>query len=212
MMGTAGTTGAAGAPPPVCGPKTCPTGCCDGTTCVPGRSTTRCGNGGGACSTCGTCLLCTTAGACDVDPSSTWNIVCGQATLAASPPGGGTWDPRTASANGTNPDPFCEFEMPAASLGNAGSTIVLPDTFTPVWNTDVTPGGRSIKAKDLMSPSGNWRLWVGDDDGCTVRGCVALPACQINQPLAASALISGQLVATNLQSCVSLTVKFLCQQ
>jgi hypothetical protein len=211
VTGTAGTTGAAGSPPPTCGPKTCPTGCCDGTRCVAGRSLERCGNGGGACSTCAKCLLCTNAGACDVDPNSTWNVVCGQATIATSPPGGGTWDPHIGS-NGTAPDPFCEFEMPAGSLANAANTIAQPDTFSPVWNTDITPGGKPIKAMDLMSPSKSWRLWIGDDDGCTVRGgCIGQELCEIHQPLAAGALISGQIVEKNLASCLSLTVKFVCQ-
>jgi hypothetical protein len=218
--GTAGTTGAAGSTgvagaggTPGCGPKTCPTGCCDATgKCVAGRALSRCGNGGAACSTCGKCQLCNSSGVCDVDPSSTWDVICGEAVVAAKQPSGLTWDPQTGGPDGPAPDPFCEFEMPAGSLPDGKVTVTLGDTYTPVWNYDVTPHAQPIKASDLMSSSKTWRLWVGDDDGCNAHGCVAQEICAITQPLTAGALLAGQLVHTNLASCISLTVNFVCQQ
>ncbi|HOX46198.1 MAG TPA: hypothetical protein PK668_21520 [Myxococcota bacterium] len=53
----------------VCDPSTCPAGCCDGTSCLPGDTRDACGRGGGACLEClgqQTCV----DGACDapVDP------------------------------------------------------------------------------------------------------------------------------------------------
>ncbi len=128
-------------------------------------------------------------------------------------PGGGPWDPHPSSSDGAQPDPFCEFEMPAGQVSptTAGVTATLPDTFTPVWNTDVTPQKKGIKASDLMSSAGTWRLWVGDADGCTAKdGCVGQEICEVDQPLTAAALLTGQASYQNLMSCVSLTVKFVC--
>jgi hypothetical protein len=38
---------------PACDWGLCPTGCCNGTTCEPGTSTSYCGYGGESCNTCG---------------------------------------------------------------------------------------------------------------------------------------------------------------
>jgi hypothetical protein len=81
-----------------------------------------------------------------------------------------------------------------------------------VWNSDITPSGKAIKAADLMSSAKTWRLWIGDSDGCNAHGCLGQEICEIDQPLTAGALISGQVVHQNLGSCLSLTVKFTCQQ
>jgi hypothetical protein len=86
------------------------------------------------------------------------------------------------------------------------------NSFDPVWNYDVTPSGIPIKASDLMSTSKTWRLWIGDDDGCTARGCFGQEICEIDQPLTAGALIDGQVTHQNLMSCLSMTVKFVCVQ
>jgi len=52
--GTCGGGQCIGPPPPVCDPSTCPTGCCDGTNCLPGNLDTFCGTGGVACVDCET--------------------------------------------------------------------------------------------------------------------------------------------------------------
>jgi hypothetical protein len=221
-MGVAGTgaagkgaagMGAAGMGPAPCGPATCPTGCCgsDG-HCVAGRTVDRCGSGGLACATCNNCELCSATGVCTINPSSDWGVVCDSAIVATSPPGGGTWDPHAGQVGGTAPDPFCQFEMPANTVtGLAAATITDQDTFTPTWNETVLPAGKTVKASDLMSTSKTWRLWVGDDDGCTAQaGCVGAEICELDQPLPASALLTGQLVKQNVASCVSLTVSFVC--
>jgi hypothetical protein len=211
--GAGGKGGAGGAPPPACGPKTCTDGCCDATgKCVTSRSAAKCGNGGAACAPCGGCLLCNSSGACEVDPSSTWDIVCGSATVKPTQPNGATWDPHMSTPDGTNPDPFCQFEMPANTLnpllGKSSPTIM--DSFTPMWNYDVTPGGNAIKASDLMSTAKTWRLWIGDDDGCNARGCVGQEICEIDQPAPASAFVAGEITRQNLGSCISVTMKLVC--
>ncbi|HEX4405323.1 MAG TPA: hypothetical protein VH560_10875 [Polyangia bacterium] len=210
MTGTAGASGTAGAPPPPpCNANTCKTGCCSQGICITNQSDAHCGANGAACTTCGSCQLCSDAGACTVDPSSTWHVFCGQATIAMSPPGGGTWDPHSASGDGTQPDPFCEFEMPAhqVSATTAAVSATLPDTFTPVWNADITPQKKGIKASDLMSTAKTWRLWVGDADGC----CAGQEICELDQPLPAAALLTGQASYQNLMSCLSLSLKFVCE-
>ena len=209
--GAAGSTGAAGAP--ACGPKTCPDGCCDNTgKCVAGRSLDRCGDKGVACATCGKCQICNGSGTCDVDPSSTWDVVCYSATIASTQPSGMTWDPRGSAVDGVAPDPFCQFEMPANSLTGARVSPSIADTYTPTWNYDITPNAKPIKAADLMSSVKTWRLWIGDDDGCNARGCMGQEICEIDQPLTAGSLLAGQLVEKNVGSCLSLTVKFVCEQ
>lgn len=51
-------------PPPVCNAATCPTGCCDGTLCLPGNLDSFCGKGGGVCTNCGASSKTCTAQAC----------------------------------------------------------------------------------------------------------------------------------------------------
>jgi hypothetical protein len=168
------------------------------------------GDGGGGCGPCQPCETCV-AGACKVDPASQWLVVCASAQLSMTPPTGPgtTWDPKNGALGGTAPDPFCEFEMPAGAvtLATAGVTDTIVDSFTAMWGQTVSPAGKTVKASDLMSTTNTWRLWVGDDDG----NGVGQVACQIQQPLSANALHTGQLTVQNLGSCVSLTVQFLCQ-
>jgi hypothetical protein len=168
------------------------------------------GGDGGACGPCQPCETCV-AGACKVDPASQWLIVCASAQLSMTPPTGPgtTWDPKSGAIGGTAPDPFCEFEMPAGAvtLATAGVTDTIVDSFTATWGQVVSPAGKTVKASDLMSTTTSWRIWVGDDDG----NGVGQVACQIQQPLSANALHTGQLTVQNIGSCVSLTVQFLCQ-
>jgi hypothetical protein len=213
--GTSGTggTGAGGSPPPSCGPSNCSNGCCNGTQCVRSRTQTFCGAGGAACKPCGRCELCTAAGACDINPDSNWTIVAVSVAVAAQPPRGGNWDPKVGMVGGTEPDPFCQFEMPAHSVSTdaAGVTDTVKDSHSANWNQTISPGGRFIKASDLMSTAKPWRIWVGDDDGCGVQGCVGEILCEIDQPLPASVLRAGQLVKQNYMSCDALTLSFVCQ-
>jgi hypothetical protein len=212
MNGMAGAMGTAGMPAPACGPKTCVNGCCDASgKCVTNRSPNSCGSGGGACVSCGSCMLCSAGGTCDLDPSSVWDVICDRATIDPTQPNGATWDYPTAT-DGAAPDPFCVFEMPANTTNdmNQKFTSDIRDTFTPVWNTDVTPQGRPIKASDLMTKT--WRAWTADDDGCGVHGCFAQELCEITNPASVTALTTGQLTVKNTMSCQSFTIRFVCAQ
>jgi hypothetical protein len=112
------------------------------------------------------------------------------------------------STDGTTPDPFCQFEMPAHDVTavTAAVTPTVKDSYMPEWNFDVSPGGMAVKASALTGGSMTWRLWVGDDDGAGMGQEI----CEIDQPLSEAALDTGQLVVANVASCLSLTVKFVC--
>lgn len=59
-----------GAPPFVCGPSTCSSGCCEGNRCRAGTLETACGHSGGACNACGANAYCGTGKACEpLDPN-----------------------------------------------------------------------------------------------------------------------------------------------
>jgi hypothetical protein len=211
MAGGRGGAGGTGGTTPFCGPGNCASGCCAGTMCVRTRSAQACGGGGQACRACGGCQTCSNLGTCEVDPSSTWTVVCAAAQLESSPPSGGdTWDRHSGDLGGTAPDPFCEFEMPSGSISpmTAGVTSTINDSFEPVWNQTVSPAGKTIKASDLMAGGKSWHLWVGDDEG----GFRAQVACSINNPMPSAWLRNGQGVVSNVDGCLSLTVKLVCQQ
>jgi hypothetical protein len=208
-----GTTGAAGTGVviPTCNAETCKNGCCDGATCVTARTNQRCGTGGVACAPCGACQLCGASGSCDVNPSSEWTIACDRARIATPPDFGPTWDPQSGAIGGSGPDPFCQFEMPAHDADSGARTPAAIDNFMPVWGVTISPPDKAVKAADLMSSAKTWRIWIGDDDGCSVKnGCVSNPICEINQPLTAGALLAGQVTHENLGACLSMTVRFVC--
>jgi hypothetical protein len=208
-----GSTGAAGSPPPSCGPGNCSNGCCSGTTCVKTRSATFCGNGGLACKACAPCEMCTGSFACDIDPTSDWTVVAISASVNSSPPRGGNWDPKAGMVGGQDPDLFCQFEQPPNVVNNTttGVTDTIKDATSATWNQVITPSGKFVKASDLMTTQKPWRLWVGDDDGCGLNGCVGETMCEIVPPLAGSVLRSGTLTKENYMLCNSLVLKFLCQ-
>jgi hypothetical protein len=211
--GGGGSTGAAGSTAPSCGPGNCSNGCCSGTTCVKTRSATFCGNGGLACKACAPCEMCTGSFTCDIDPTSDWTIVALSASVDSSPPRGGKWDPKSGMVGGEDPDLFCQFEQPPKVVNNTttGVTDTIKDAFSATWNQVITPSGRFVKASDLMTTQKPWRLWVGDDDGCGLNGCVGETLCEIVPPLPASVLRSGTLTKESYMLCKSLVLKFLCQ-
>jgi hypothetical protein len=203
-------SGAGDTGPADCGPSNCANGCCAAGRCITVRSTQQCGTGGGACSACGGCELCSPNGACTIDPTSRWIVRCGSAELTAAPPTGATWDPTGNGADGPEPDPFCQFELPSGVIDpNTGAaTRTVNDSFVATWNQAVTAGTSTISAADLMSANADsWRVWVGDTE---FNGRATL-ACEVHPPLQASVLMASQLTTTNLQNCVSITLNFVCQ-
>ena len=206
--GVGGMNGTGGAPG--CGPGNCANGCCAGGGCITATSAQQCGRGGAACTACGGCQLCAASGACAIDPASSWIIRCASAELTVTPPTGATWDPAGVAGDGTQPDPFCQFERPPGTVSatTAAATRTVNDSFTATWNQTVTPGTSTITAADLMAANADtWRVWVGDNEN-NGRGTLA---CQVRPPLSASALVAGQSTVTNLASCVSLTLTLVCQ-
>ena len=167
-----------------------------------------------ACASCGPCQLCGAEGTCELDPSSPWQIVCVSASVAPAPPGRDSWDPPGDTPASTAPDPFCQFATVSsgAGAGSTGITTTIMDNFMPSWNQVVTPPGQTVSASDLLDPHASWKLIVGDDDGCTANGCVAETVCSLLPPMNASWLADGEVTIPVAPSCLSLTLRLVCQQ
>jgi len=213
--GSAGPGGAGGALP--CGPKTCATGCCDGDRCVTQHTNDRCGANGAACAKCNSCFRCGNVGACEVDPMSTWKVVCVSATLSSTKTTFQTWDEQFQTGGGVGgpgsggpgsltsylPDPVCEL-----STGNndkiVGSTMVVEDTTSAKWNETITSS--PLTAAQLMSQSTPWAISVSDDDG---RDGAEL-ACRVTPQLSANDFVSTDVSFNNVQSCLALNVRVVC--
>jgi hypothetical protein len=194
-----------------CNATTCADGCCSGNSCVKARTAKLCGANGAACMPCGGCQMCNSMGQCRVDSASRWTIVAVSAQLPTFM-SGGTWDRTFGEIGGSQPDPFCEFENPAGTvnMANAGVTDTITDSLNPTWNQTITPAGMTVAASTLMANSPAWQIWVGDDDGCNMLGCLADVACRFRETITEPQLRSGQLVINNQQSCNSLTLNFVC--
>lgn len=109
--------------PPPCGPATC-SGCCSGGTCVSLWTTSQCGSGGGACMTCMAHYICP-AGACELDPTSAWNVTLETLSVSTTKYDGSAWD-----AFGGAPDPFVNVivgarTMPPVMSGTATDTFAV---------------------------------------------------------------------------------------
>jgi hypothetical protein len=119
---------------------------------------------------------------------------------------------------GSAPDPFCEFENPAGDISDqtAGVTSTVTDEFSVTWDQVITPPGVTISASALMAQNPAWRIWVGDED-CGIPndpntcGALGEQACSYQTAIPAAALQSGMLAISNFESCVSLTLSFVCQ-
>jgi len=217
--GVSGAAGAGGAL--ACGPKTCATGCCDGDRCVTTHTTDKCGANGAACTKCNSCFRCSNAGACEVDPMSTWKIVCVAATLSSTKSNFQSWDqwdqmngpggPIGGGGPGNNstdllPDPFCQLSV---GIGDnvVGTTAILDNTTTPRWNEAITSALSPLTAGQLTSQSTPWAITVQDDDG---KDRPEL-ACRVAPQLTASDFVSTDVTFNNVQSCLTLNLHLTCQ-
>jgi hypothetical protein len=214
MTGAAGARGAGGSGGIAgrCGPTTC-NGCCAGTVCVPIPNAQQCGSKGAACTVCGGCELCSTAGKCAIDPGSQWTIVADSVQVTTLAPNGGFWDPAKGDEGGAAPDLFCEYENPANDVSptTAGVTATVVDVYSAAWNTTITPAGVTVSASALMAAKPAWRIWVGDEDCSKPKVCgQGQIACSYQQPITAGALTSGGLSITNYQNCQALNLSFTC--
>ncbi|HEY8926879.1 MAG TPA: hypothetical protein VIU64_20990, partial [Polyangia bacterium] len=102
------------------------------------------------------------------------------------------------------PDPVC-----LLSTGNnekvVGSTTIVEDATTARWNESVTPS--PLTAAQLMSQATPWAISVEDDDG---RDGADL-ACRVTPQLSANDFVSTDVSFNNVQSCVSLNIRVVCQ-
>ena len=205
--GGGGAAGAGGSPQPMCGPSTCMNGCCNGNECVTTRTTALCGKGGLACEACAKCFGCGAAGACEVDPTSPWRMVCVSAIVSATKTGGMPWDPAMSTTNPMSglPDPVCELFLDQ-TMTPAAMTSVQMNTTTPTWNQAITPGSPPLTASRLMSQAMPWSIFVGDDD-------MTLPAetiCRISPQFASADFAAGDVTLPTTQDCTSVTLHLTC--
>ncbi len=210
--GSGGAGGHAGSGGVRCNALNC-LGCCAGTVCVTTPTAQQCGTRGAACTACRACQTCSLLGQCTVDPKSQWTIVAESAQVTKSPPGGGFWDSVRGDVGGSAPDLFCEYENPAGSVTptTAGVTSTVTDVYSASWDQTITPAGGTVSASALMAARPAWRIWVGDEDCSTPNSCTSgQTACAYQQPISAATLMSGGLTVTNVQSCVSLNLLFVC--
>lgn len=216
-----GPGGMGGVSVPACGPATCAKGCCEGDTCITARTDGHCGNGGAACAACGKCFRCANAGSCEVEPASTWRMLCSSAVLSATQPNGQPWDapqaggpgrpgngmgpgqgPGPGVASAELPDPTCRLSF--GLLTADASTSVLMNTLTPTWNESITP--TPLTAGQLMSQAMPWSITVSDDDDRMTSD----PACTVTPQLTAADFAAADVTFTNVQSCTKLSVHLTC--
>ena len=208
-----GVGGGGGMTTSSCNAANCAVGCCAGTVCVTNTTALRCGRGGSACQACGGCQRCSNTGSCDVDPMSRWTMTAVSATIAPKYPDGTDWD-MGQKLGAALPDPFVQFEMPPIPRsgnpppgGVTGDTTTKMDTLSPVWNESILQPGTSVQARDLLAGGKSWLLWVGDEDEKLSADLV----CQIMSPMDPAAFAAGGITRTNLDSCLSLSIKLTCQ-
>jgi hypothetical protein len=88
-----------------------------------------------------------------------------------------------------------------------GDTTTKMDTLSPVWNESILQPGTSVQARDLLAGGKSWLLSVGDEDDKPDAELV----CQITSPMNPAAFAAGGITRTNLDSCLSLSIKLTCQ-
>lgn len=112
-------------------------GCCVGESCQGGTTTSACGSGGATCAACPSHYRCGASRACEVDPTSLWDIVAVDAQLPALDPNGDTWDLYV----GTPPDGFVTiYTYISGTRHLEGDSPVIDDNLNPVWNAVVLAG------------------------------------------------------------------------
>ncbi|MFN7130614.1 MAG: hypothetical protein ACK4N5_00930 [Myxococcales bacterium] len=141
---------------PPCGPANCANGCCNGTVCMPGTTTSACGTGGGACGQCSGIHVCRADQRCGVDPSSAWRVQPVSATVDAVNGSGGVWD----SWDNSPPDVFAESFCPPAATAVATNTPQV-SSLTPTWST----GGCVTTAGALLTEPYVFQLFDADPFG-----------------------------------------------
>lgn len=185
------------------------------------------GTGGGApCPTCAPCERCSSAGTCEIDPQSRWDLSVVSATLNPADPhnqpsAGTAWDGQS-EVGGLLPDPFCELDVPFVDASGdpavevIGLVPAIADTLAPNWSTAVAPAlpllhpaGEPIRAGDLLAGGRPWVITIGDDDQGSLSPS-GETMCQIEGPLETSDFRAGGFMRANVGSCFTANFKLLC--
>jgi len=175
----------------------------------------HCGMGGVACGMCARCFKCSATGSCDVDPMSTWSVLCDSATIDATTATGGAWDPNSGPGSGgpggpgnsngsTLPDPVCQYLMGTTIQKQ---TAAQTDTLTPMWNAVVSP--TAISAKTLMSTVTRWSVKIVDDDA---QGGFSSSddICEVEPTVTSDDFAAGQLDFDKVGRCAHLSLQLAC--
>jgi hypothetical protein len=139
-------------------------------------------------------MRCSATGTCEVDPASTWTVICSSAVVLPTRTDGVTaWDP----PNG-EPDPYCQFQVNGS---NPMRTATIMNSLTPTWEQSIG----SYTGAVLLAANPTWRISVNDDDTpmppqliCSVSG------------FAPSDFAAGQVEFRNVQRCTSLQIRLMC--
>jgi hypothetical protein len=190
-----------------------------GTGGVPGLG----GAGGATICTpaCGPCLRCSASHTCEVDPASLWDLLADSAALKAQNPrvqlpATQNWDLDSGEIGGALPDPFVELDFLTTAFTPIGHTTMIVDTLLPNWGALLTPtaamlnpAGMPVRAGDLTGGT-SWQIAVYDADSDTAIGPFGETMCKILGPLTSADFVNGSFTVTNIDSCVSVSIKLTC--
>jgi hypothetical protein len=206
--GAAGTGGRGGRGGSLgCTPSTCPDGCCQGNQCITNTTDQMCGSGAVSCHACDPCFRCGTSHSCEPDPSAGWTVTCVSASIKSTKPNGTPWDPATGFGTSALPDPYCQLQT---SDSRVRATMALMDTLTPVWNANVTPTtGGGLTEQELVA--NGWTISVFDQDPAVgPGGPTSELVCSTKPAVDGTTLSAGSLEISNVGSCITLDLAFMC--
>ncbi len=171
---------------------------------------------------CGPCQRCTASHTCEVDPASTWDLAAISASLKSTDPhvqspDPPNWDLPSGEIGGILPDPFVELDILSTAITPIGHSAVIVDSLLPNWGALMPPTqallnpmAAPLHASDLMAGGKNWLITVFDDDVDTASGSFGETMCEVNGPLTSADFVNGGFTRTNVDSCVSISIKLSC--
>ncbi|MBX3185669.1 MAG: hypothetical protein KF819_01585 [Labilithrix sp.] len=144
---------------------TCTNGCCTAAGCQTGTAASACGTGGEACVNCGVGRTCS-AGRCQLDRASLWDVYISFAIIPTLAKNGAAWDPL-----GGAPDPYLIVYTSEGTSAHSGQTSVITDSTSPFWAETPLKG---IKASELLANT-SIEIWDSDLDFDDFIGGCKLP-------------------------------------
>lgn len=146
-------------------------GCCMGSTCVDPPTAAACGTGGAACFSCGTRGTCSSAGRCEVDPDTLWDVSVLDAVVPPLNGDGGAWDPF-----GGLPDPYVTGSADSGADLVTGQSEPRDNTLEPAWPEIFLTG---VRASTLLGSGFSIAMYDEDYDADDIIGACAIPAAAV---------------------------------